>query len=265
MLAERITAIAIAVSVSTSSVISVNDELSCAAASSTRSTVSSRAGIRLTASKAAARRWPPLPSPRKGRLDALCRCSHRGHLNGTAGTRDGSLPYPSRSSADATHPVNRSRSRPRGAHRRAGRSPDRASMRRPLAAERGERVEDPRRDGRAGDRDPDRLVDVAAACPGARPLAELRLERRRVEGLGLARSRSAPLRARPAPGSITFRQAFSDHRPAVEQERDQRPDLGQRLRLVLGDRAGRARAASGPRAASAWPSALEVRRRAAST
>ena len=99
-----------------------------------------------------------------------------------------------------------------------------------------------------GDRDPQRLVELARLrTRGARPARpSSRSSVGGVEGLDRRAAPPAPPRAAPpASGVHHLRPGALVVDRRLEQEADQRPELGQRLRLLLGDRAGRAQRARG--------------------
>ena len=110
---------------------------------------------------------------------------------------------------------------PRRRQSPAARAP-RRSAHRLVAPERRERVEDPRRDGGPGDRDPDRLVDVLRLHPEA---LDDRAERpprraRASNGSAAAQRLAAPPRASArASGSITFSQAFGSSTGSANRNR----------------------------------------------
>ena len=107
-----------------------------------------------------------------------------------------------------------------------------------LAAEQRDALEDARRDGRAGDRHAQRLVDLARLRRAMLDdRFERRLDRRLVEARQLGERRAdvarAP-RARPRPASA---RAPSDRRPGRRRGTRQRPEVGERVDLLLADRA----------------------------
>ena len=110
-----------------------------------------------------------------------------------------------------------------------------------LPAKDRERLEDPGRPMSPGDRDPDRLEELARLDSGSSttPVERL-LDLPGLEVLDpLQRLDGGARAAGSAPSFITFFQAFSSSAGSSKQEADQRPDLGQRLGLLLGDLAGR--------------------------
>ena len=117
----------------------------------------------------------------------------------------------------------------------------------------------PGRDRRAGDRDADRLEDVLGldvAAPRPRRAAPARCARRRRARRPRAPSRAvAPARSRPpssqpllARGRVVGRR--------LEEEAGQRPEVRQRLDLLLGDRDGRRAGPSRPVSSSSRPRQL---------
>ena len=133
------------------------------------------------------------------------------------------------------------------------------ALQRAFAAERGERFEDAGRHGRAGDRDAQRLEELAGLR--SEPLEQLR---QGASSVGLVERLDRREALAAAGGEVAGRLGVHHLRPRLlvvdrrlEEEADQRPELGEGLRLLLGDRAG-PRERSRSAAASAWPVALEL-------
>ena len=238
LFAACITAIASAASASTASAISPVDVAGCSASRRTRPRASARAGMLEIASNAAARRRPRRPSGAPwSPYSTLLSFPVLIHSPSV-------MPSARRPPAPCAHHLHRQERRDCLAQACVRRGRSSASMRASVSSRPSAAIES-KIPG-------DTVVPVIATRMRLVELLRLRAEslqqtrsapprsRRRLEGLALGQQgpRLAEERLRLGPsGTSPARLVVVDRR--LEQEADQRPDLGQGLRLVLGDRAGR--------------------------
>ena len=258
-LARRRTAITSATSDSIAVTTSPVDGRSSAIRESRRLRDSASAGKRSSASKAAVRRLP-WPSLRGGADDGVrLRRAHAARRSGGLGCRQwrghgssigrewlvwsvGHIAAPQSVSAAVD-----GRLRPpfeRGVD--AGQ--------RLVAPEQRDGLEDPRRDGRSGDRHPQRLEDL----PGLQAALLEHAAQRRLDALGVPRRRQRRQALAPPASSALARLRIAEELlarlgivdRAVEEEARHRPELVERRHLLLADRDRVAQAAAARSSAS---------------
>ena len=251
LFAACITAIASAASDSTASATSPVEEPGARGADQPAASLGQRRQ-RATASNASASRRPPAPA-RRARpfpfvaLDSLIVPMSSSRRAGAAPRAHPSIGSRAPHGLAAGAPIAQA-----SAQARPERGSTRSVRSRPSAASESKI---PGRDRGPGDRDPERLVERRSALTPSRSTSASSAPRApRLERLG----RAQDLERRASAGSP---RRLHQLRPGLlvvdrrlEQEADQRPDLVERLRLVLGDRArgaqrarGRRRLARGPR------------------
>ena len=119
-----------------------------------------------------------------------------------------------------------------------------------VAAERDDRLEDARRDRAAADGDAHRLEDLLGLDPSRSTTAQRGLGGLDVERLGPGERVAGGARASSAPSFITLSHAFGSVSWGSTRNAGQRPELGQRLHLLLGHRDGRLEVVSRPSSGS---------------